>query len=321
MKGSTYMKRKIIAVLIGLLFITTLQAQEVTLQELFRPSMLKLGLMPNLDGLLDGNFAGTLRWSRLFTSSASANYSGSNKEVSETSAAAVFKAKTFSRTYFAEVNFLEFMATSTLGSGGLGYGAALSCSYTGLNESTSGYKTAQAETIYFNKDRMLHTIMPTVDFNAAVAVGQAFSLEASGAFLPYVLILETGSKLYSTYDQAIPYTLTNVCMGWKASFGAASFFSPYSNFSLQANVTGLFGTYGTIQDIVTGNIKTTIQTASAYTSLSGDASFEYRFAFLKKLLGLVPAVNVGCGLTTESFDAVSSGYALAWRAGVTIGSR
>jgi hypothetical protein len=296
-------------------------AQAPSLPELLRPSMVKLGVMPNLDGLLDGNFAATVRWSRSLSSSVSADYSGRSDSQKDSSGEAVLEAKTFGRDYSAHLKLLDFLHPIALGAGsGLGIGAALACSYSGESKSISGYKTVQGETVFFNQDRLVHRIMPTVDLGAAFAAGPSLTGSVGGAFLPYVYMIETGSKLYSTYDEAIPYTLHNACKGWRAEAELAAV-GGLGGASLKVELTSLFGKYGTVQKVVTGNYATTIETYSDYASLEGSATLELKLGFLKKSLGLVPAISLGCGLSSEAFEGAKLDPSLRWRAGVTVGSR
>jgi hypothetical protein len=292
-----------------------------SLSELLRPSLLKLGVLPNLDGLLDGNFEATLKWSKYLSSGLEADYSGSSDSAKETAGAAVLEAKVFQKDYTGRLRLLEFLVPMSLGGGsGIGLGAGLACGYSGLSQSLSGYKTVQGETVYFNQDKLVHRIMPTLDLSLAAA-GRKLSLDVSGAYLPYVLILEEGRKLYSTYPEAIPYSVTNVCSGWRGKLGIATMGSALGDISIGAEATGLFGKYGTIQKVVTGNYKTTIETYDDYSSISGTAYLEYRMGYLRKALGLVPALKLGCSLSYETFGAIPAEPELAWKAGLSLGSR
>jgi hypothetical protein len=167
----------------------------------------------------------------------------------------------------------------------------------------------------------VHRLSPTVDFDVAAVLGRSLSVEASGAFLPYVLMLEDGSKLYSTYPTAIPYSLQNVCMGCRGNVGLSTSGLPIGDVSLGAEATWLFGKYGTVQEIVAGNYKTTIETYDDYSSLTGEGFVEYRMTWLSGLVGIVPALRVGCGLMYETYGTQVTGPSYLWKAGISLGSR
>ncbi len=293
-----------------------------SISELLRPALLKLGVLPNLDGLLDGNFEATVKWSSRLSSGIEASYSGSSDSEKEESGSAVLEAKSFRKDYAGRLRLLEFLLPLDLGGGtGLGIGAGLACGYSGLSQSVSGYKTTQGETVYFNQDKIVHRVMPTLDLELAASLGRRLSVEASGAYLPYVLVLEEGRKLYSTYPEAIPYSLTNTCSGWRGRASLSTSGFALGDIGIGAEATGLFGKYSTVQEIVTGNYKTTITTYDDYASISGNAYLEYRMGFLKRTLGLVPALTAGCELRRESFGGIESEPSLLWKAGLSLGSR
>jgi len=298
-------------------------AQEATeLYKLLRPTLLKIGILPNLNGQLDGNFGTTVRWSKFFTSSAEANYSGSSEAFSEKIDESVLSSKTFSKNSLVDLRFLDFLLpVSTNADTGFGFSAALSCGYNGLFQSTSGYKTVQAETIFFNQDKTIHKIMPTVDFGISGVLNRVFTFEVSGAFLPYVLMLENGSKLYSTYDEEIPYSLNNNCMGWKAGLGLGTISLPIGDLLLKGSAIGLFGIYNTRQDVVTGNYKTKIQTSTDYASLGLNATLEYKLGFLSKVFKIIPAVSLGYTYFQESYGDINPSPMTSIKAGVTLSSK
>ena len=290
--------------------------------DLLKPSFIKMGILPNLDGMLDGNLDLSFRWNSLLTTSAEANFSGSSEDSTANSDNVAMSAKTYSKNYGGDLRALELTLPWEMGEGsGLGLSAALACGYTGLNQSTSGYKTAQGETIFFNQTKMVHKIMPTLELGLTGVFNKAISLEANGAFLPYVLMLENGSKLYSTYDQEIPYILSNRCMGWTAKLRVATLEFPLGDISLKGALVGLFGNNKTRQDVVTGNFKTTIETYSLYRSLDVDLMVEYNLGFMKKILSLSPAVAMGYSILQESFDNQNISPVTGWKFGLTVSSK
>lgn len=310
--------KRVAAAILAFLVASAVAAEGIA--DLVRPQAFSVGLFPNLDGLLDGNLSGTLKWSPELSSSIDAKYLGSSEEATETSGTATAKAKTFEKKYVANATIVDFMASFGTAEGGLGLGAGISCAYSATIKSVSGYKSALGETTYFNKDSLAQVLTPSVDARAALAFGGAFAAELRGSFLPYAWMYETGSKLYSTYDEAIPYELSNACMGWGAGLDLKARFGTFGEFGVRGEAKGLYGDFGQVQDIVTGNIKTRISTKSAYAAYEGDLSIQYRLAFLREMLNIVPALGVGASYATESFDGVFSTSPIKWRFGLSFSS-
>lgn len=316
--------KKIICILLMMgLFAPLVFAQDTgELYEFLRPTLLKIGILPNMDGMLDGNFGTTLRWNKVLTTSVAANYSGSSQAVTEETDTVKLSSKTFSKNADVDLKLLDFMLpVPATADTGFGFSAALTGIYSGLFQSTSGYKTAQAETIFFNQDKTIHKIMPTVDFGFSGVFSRALTFEVTGAFLPYIIMLENGTKLYSTYDEEIPYSLNNSCMGWKAGLSLATLKLPGGNFSFKGGAIGMFGTYNTRQDVVTGNYKTTIETTTDYLSIGITASLEYKPAFLKKLVSVSPAISLGYTYFEEAYGDSSSAPLASYKVGMSLSSK
>jgi len=291
------------------------------LEALIRPAMLKVGLLPNLDGLLDGTVDMTLRWAPGMSSSLVGGFTNDSDELSETSGEAVVKAKVFNRAYDARLVLWEGLWTlAGEDGGGVGLTLGLSAGYHGLTQSVSGYKTALGETIYFNQDRSVHRVLPGLDLGLFAGSGGGFTAELSGSFLPYVMVFESGSKVYSTYDTAIPYSLRNTGMGARIGLDLATHGGAAGDLSLEVEASGVYGSFTTRQDVVTGNIKTTILTWAPYWQVSGGGTLEIQLGFLAPWLGMVPALTVGVDAELESFGGVLSELDLAYRFGLTVGT-
>jgi len=284
------------------------------------PASFSMGLSPNLSGQLDGQVDMQLRWNGTWASGIKGGYYGSNFEENGTQNDTEYASKTFAKNYNANLTLAEGLWTHfTSETGGFGFGVSLETSYIGAQESTSGYKTAQGITTYFNRDRSYHQLLPALYLSFLTGKKDILRMEIAGTYMPFVFIYEEGSKLYSTYDEAIPYSLTNFCQALRGQGTFATLGLPIGNIKLSGDYLWIFGKYATRQDIINGNYLTTVQTYSDYQKYQIRAELEYQMDYLEKRLKVTPALLLGTTVLWENFDTIQGTPIQNIQIGVSLG--
>lgn len=296
-----------------------------SLAETLKPSFLALGVLPTLDGFIDGRLDSSLRWTPWMGSNLRFLYSSSSELANESDDTTVLNAKVFSKDYRAQIDVLEVLIPFPAAKGGgLALGASVGARWEGNDESLSGYRQTSEETVYFNQNRFIHRMAPTLHLSLlgtnAGAGSPRFNFTVKGSFFPWVGIFESGEKVYSTWEDPIPFELWNNGMGWQAQVELASIGFRLVDISLAGSVVGLFGNYTSRQSIISGNWLTTIETSAAWERYECDSTLDIALPFLRKRFKIIPVLSLAYRITIERFDELAPSWWDSWKLGFSVRS-
>ncbi len=263
------------------------------------PEKLLLGVFPNTDGFTDSKFAYSKNYLIYFSSGIDANYTTSNDNITLDN----FESKTLKKEALVQLDVVNFTMPFDFGEDSLiGFKAGANCVYLFNNLDTAGYKEIQADTVYFNEDKNIHSITPSVDAGIKGAISTYLNFNITGGYLPFVLIKEKGEKNYSTYDNPIKYSLQNRDSGFQAQVSIDTLGLPTGDFGIWGKYIQFMGDYQTEQKLILGNYQTTIKTYSEYKKLIIDIGLNYKITFLKQYSDYVPILSVAYSKNQETLD-------------------
>jgi hypothetical protein len=276
------------------------ETDEISSISLLAPDKLEIGIFPNSDGFMDAKFNLSGNYMTNFSSGVKADYSSRSNDISIKDE---YEAKTITKELYLDINALDYIYPMSIGKESLlGFKGGASIMYLFDNKESAGYKNVQSQSVYFNEKKSIHNITPAIGGGLGGVFGSLISFTLDASFLPFVVIRESGEKRYSTYENAIPYSVTNYNIGYQAKVALERKGYSLGDFELFASFLNFSGEYMTKQEIITGNYKTTVKTVTDYTRIRFDAGFNYKMTYLQDLFNFIPIVSLAYSRNYESFD-------------------
>lgn len=273
------------------------------------PEEFILGLFPNTDGFLDGRLILNRNYLDRLTSGLEVHYTTKNDESYKEE---VFKISETRKELTVQTDAVgmqfPFRFSDTIVSG-----FTVSCGgqYTHNDITASGYRIDHDDTVYFNTEKTIHTITPTIDLSWNLHIASMLELNTQAGYLAYMYINESGEKNYSTYDKPVEYTFTNTNSGYYISGTAGIVNTPIGDISSEIRFQTYGGDYYSKQVVVTGAYLTTIRSHDTFESRHIGLLLHYEITPLHASTSYTPIVTAGYTNTYEKLgDSVlfDSGY-------------
>jgi hypothetical protein len=262
-----------------------------TLKSRLSPDKMLMGLFPNTDGFIDGKIELNRNYLGYFNSGFNVAYSAINDTSSKEGQ---FESSTLKKEVLARAQLFGGQIPIQMSENSfLGLKLAAGAVYSYTRSASSGYKTEQGETIYFNTKKDIHNVSPAADAEINIILSRYFSLHLTGGYLAYVFIDEQGEKKYSSYENPIKYSYRNINNGYHAEGSMILSDLPFGDIEIYGHFYNYMGEYQTDQVLITGAYLTKIKTYSTYSKRVLDIGVNYTLTFLAGYSQYIPIVSFG----------------------------